>query len=60
MWAWRTQSKPWSQNTVETYARLDYAHNNAGSVGTFNSTIEQTEADWTPIIQINLKGVCCA
>lgn len=43
--------------TVETYGRLDYAHNNAGVEGTLSRTAEHTEEDWEPVIRINLKGV---
>ena len=41
---------------VETYGRVDYAFNNAGLEGTGLSIIEQTEDDWNPIIDTNLKG----
>jgi NAD(P)-dependent dehydrogenase (short-subunit alcohol dehydrogenase family) len=43
--------------TVETYGRLDYAHNNAGVEGVLSRTAEHTEEDWDPVIRINLKGV---
>lgn len=43
--------------TVETYGRLDYAHNNAGVEGVLARTAEHTEEDWDPVIRINLKGV---
>ncbi len=43
--------------TVETYGRLDYAHNNAGVEGVLTRTAEHTEEDWEPVIRINLKGV---
>jgi NAD(P)-dependent dehydrogenase (short-subunit alcohol dehydrogenase family) len=43
--------------TVETYGRLDCAHNNAGVEGVLSRTAEQTEEDWEPVIRINLKGV---
>jgi NAD(P)-dependent dehydrogenase (short-subunit alcohol dehydrogenase family) len=42
---------------VETYGRLDCAHNNAGVEGVLSRTAEQTEEDWEPVIRINLKGV---
>ena len=45
------------KKTVETYGRLDYAHNNAGIEGVLKRTAEQTEEDWAPVIQINLTGV---
>lgn len=42
---------------VETYGRLDYAHNNAGVEGTMAGTADCTEDNWDRIISINLKGV---
>ena len=45
------------EKTVETYGRLDYAHNNAGIEGVLKRTAEQAEEDWAPVIQINLTGV---
>jgi NAD(P)-dependent dehydrogenase (short-subunit alcohol dehydrogenase family) len=43
---------------VETYGRLDFAHNNAGILGTpFIDMTECTEAEWNQIMNINLKGV---
>lgn len=45
------------ERTVETYGRLDYAHNNAGIEGVLKRTAEQAEEDWAPVIQINLTGV---
>lgn len=44
--------------TVETYGRLDCAHNNAGTLGTpFIPMTDCTEAEWDQIMNINLKGV---
>lgn len=43
--------------TVETYGRLDCAHNNAGIAGKAQSTIDCTEENWARIIAINLTGV---
>jgi len=43
--------------TINTYARLDYAFNNAGVEGILGPSIEQTESNWNYIIDINLKGV---
>lgn len=43
--------------TVETYGRLDYAHNNAGIEGAMSSTVDCTEETWDSTININLKGV---
>jgi len=45
------------QAAVDTYGRLDCAHNNAGVEGVLSRTAEQTEQDWEPVIRINLKGV---
>ncbi len=45
------------EKAVETYGRLDYAHNNAGIEGVLKRTAEQDEEDWAPVIQINLTGV---
>lgn len=43
--------------TVETYGRLDYAHNNAGIEGAMASIVDCTEETWDSTININLKGV---
>ena len=43
--------------TVETYGRLDAAHNNAGVEGSSVMTTDYTEADWDQVIAINLTGV---
>ena len=43
--------------TVETYGRLDAAHNNAGIEGSSVMTTDYTEADWNRVIAINLTGV---
>jgi NAD(P)-dependent dehydrogenase (short-subunit alcohol dehydrogenase family) len=40
--------------TVETYGRLDYAHNNAGIEGTADTSSEE---NWNQIMNVNLKGV---
>lgn len=42
---------------VDTYGKLDCAHNNAGIEGPMSSTADYTEADWDRVIGINLKGV---
>jgi NAD(P)-dependent dehydrogenase (short-subunit alcohol dehydrogenase family) len=44
------------QQTVATYGRLDYAHNNAGVEGELTTTAEYSEAEWDRVIGINLKG----
>ncbi len=43
--------------TVDTYGRLDYAHNNAGIEGAVSSTVDTTEETWDQTISVNLKGV---
>ena len=45
------------RQTVETYGRLDCAHNNAGIEGDLAPTCDCTEANWDRTIAINLKGV---
>ena len=42
---------------VERYGRLDCAFNNAGIEGVLASTADYTEADWAPVIAVNLTGV---
>ena len=42
---------------VQTYGRLDYAHNNAGIEGATALTHEYPEDSWDRVIDINLKGV---
>lgn len=44
------------KQTVETYGRLDYAFNNAGS-GTSGKLADLSEADWDFEINANLKSV---
>jgi NAD(P)-dependent dehydrogenase (short-subunit alcohol dehydrogenase family) len=43
--------------TVETYARIDCAFNNAGIEGRMANTVECSEEIWDRTIAINLKGV---
>jgi NAD(P)-dependent dehydrogenase (short-subunit alcohol dehydrogenase family) len=45
------------RQTVETYGRLDCAHNNAGIEGDLAPTCDCTEANWDRTLAINLKGV---
>ena len=46
------------KKAVETYGRLDYAHNNAGlNRGIGTPTAEYKEEDWDIVHGINLKGV---
>ncbi len=42
---------------VETYGRLDCAHNNAGIVGPVAETHEYPEDEWDDVIRVKLKGV---
>ncbi len=42
---------------VETYGRLDFAFNNAGTPGILKPTIDDSEENWNQVIDTNLKGV---
>ncbi|MFC1941925.1 SDR family oxidoreductase [Chloroflexota bacterium] len=42
---------------IQTYGRLDYAHNNAGIAFPSKQVHEYTEVDWDKVIGINLKGM---
>lgn len=42
---------------VDTYGKLDCAHNNAGIEGPTVPTADYPEADWDRVIAINLKGI---
>lgn len=42
---------------VDTYGRLDCAHNNAGVEGPMGPMVDYPEADWDRLLGINLKGV---
>ena len=42
---------------VETYGRLDCAHNNAGIEGALDKTANYEEAEWDKVIAIDLTGV---
>ena len=44
------------KTAVDTYGRLDCAHNNAGIEGPTSSTADYAEADWDRLLGINLKG----
>lgn len=41
---------------VETYGRLDCAHNNAGVIA-LGTIVDCTEDDWDRVMNVNLKGV---
>ena len=45
---------------VSVFGRLDIAFNNAGTVGENPSLIEQTEAEYDRITNVNIKGVWLA
>lgn len=45
------------KKAVDTYGRLDCAHNNAGVSGSFARLVNATEEDWDRMMSINLKGV---
>jgi NAD(P)-dependent dehydrogenase (short-subunit alcohol dehydrogenase family) len=42
---------------IDTYGKLDYAHNNAGILGPRGVTAECTEETFDRVIAINLKGI---
>jgi NAD(P)-dependent dehydrogenase (short-subunit alcohol dehydrogenase family) len=42
---------------LETYGRLDFAHNNAGIGGEMGATADCSEANWDRTLATNLKGV---
>jgi len=42
---------------VETFGRLDFAFNNAGSEQAITAMADVTEAEWGRIIDVNLRGV---
>ncbi len=44
------------QTIVETYGHLDYAFNNAGTLGHMRPLADLTEADFDEVISVNLKG----
>ncbi len=53
-----TEVEAMVNRAVETYGRLDCAHNNAGvEESPQNTTADCTEEDWDRIVTINLKGV---
>ena len=44
-------------HAVKTYGGLDLAFNNAGVEGTVAPIVEQTEADYDAVMDVNVKGV---
>lgn len=45
------------QQTVATYGRLDFAHNNAGIEGRVGRVADDDDENWDRVIAINLTGV---
>ncbi len=45
------------QETISAFGRLDFAFNNAGTIGNFVPMLEQSEADWDTTIDTNLKAI---
>ncbi|HIC81164.1 MAG TPA: glucose 1-dehydrogenase [Kiloniellaceae bacterium] len=43
--------------TVAAFGRLDFAFNNAGTIGNFVPMLEQSEEDWDRTLDTNLKAV---
>ncbi len=45
------------KKTIESYGRLDCAHNNAGIESSMKLMVDCTEAEWDRCINVNLKSV---
>ena len=45
------------QKTVDTYGRLDCAHNNAGIIGDLALTADCSEENWDDVVNTIMKGV---
>ncbi len=45
------------EETLDTYGRIDIAHNNAGIEGSNQPVTELDEAEWQQVIDVNLTGV---
>ena len=43
--------------TVAAFGRLDFAFNNAGTIGNFVPMLDQSEADWDVTVSTNLKAI---
>lgn len=41
---------------VETYGRIDYAFNNAGTLGRLGAMVDNSESNWNLIVDTNMKG----
>jgi NAD(P)-dependent dehydrogenase (short-subunit alcohol dehydrogenase family) len=54
----RQQVESMVQQVIDTYGRIDCAHNNAGIAGDDRSlTHEYSEEEWDKLMDLNLKGV---
>lgn len=42
---------------VDAYGGLDFAHNNAGILTSFEEVTDLDEADWDRLLDVNLKGI---
>ena len=51
-----SEVKAMVDSAIQTYGRLDYAHNNAGIEANRASIVDCPEEDWDRIIDVNLKG----
>jgi NAD(P)-dependent dehydrogenase (short-subunit alcohol dehydrogenase family) len=51
-----SEVKAMVHSAIQTYGRLDYAHNNAGIEADRASIVDCPEEDWDRIIGVNLKG----
>jgi NAD(P)-dependent dehydrogenase (short-subunit alcohol dehydrogenase family) len=51
------QAEALVNKAVQTYGRLDCAHNNAGIEGTVALTADYPEEDWDRVIAVNLTGI---
>lgn len=45
---------------IDTYGKLDCAHNQAGIEGPTRATADLSEEDWDKVLSINLKGIWLA
>jgi NADPH:quinone reductase-like Zn-dependent oxidoreductase/NADP-dependent 3-hydroxy acid dehydrogenase YdfG len=52
-----TDAEAMVDKAVSVFGRLDIAFNNAGTIGENPSLIEQTEAEYDRIMNVNVKGV---
>jgi NAD(P)-dependent dehydrogenase (short-subunit alcohol dehydrogenase family) len=52
-----TQVEQLVRETLDRFGRLDYAHNNAGSVPERARLADVTEASWDKLMSVHLKGV---